>query len=60
MTAEELFDGEPFGPTDSVRVETLMLKLEKDDHTITGYLAFTLQVGEDLATALLPFNVEFE
>ena len=58
LDAQDLLDGEPFGPQDAIQLETLMLQLEKDDHTITSYLAFSISMGEDSTTALLPFNVE--
>jgi hypothetical protein len=55
---QDLFDGEPFKSGDMVTLETLMLKLEKEDHVITSYLALKISVDTDVATALLPFNVE--
>jgi hypothetical protein len=54
----DLIDGEPFKVGDITKLETLMLKLEKEDHTITSYLALSITVDADISTALLPFNVE--
>ena len=58
LDTQDLMDGQPFGLGDVIHLEALMLKLEKDDHAITSYLAFSISIGDDAATALLPFNVE--
>ena len=54
----DLFDGEPFDIGDVVKLETLLLKLDKGDHIVTSYLVLSISVGDKVATALLPFNVE--
>jgi hypothetical protein len=58
MNTEELLDGDPFGMGDTMTIETLMVELVKETHTVKSYFAYTIQVDEVKATALLPFNIE--
>jgi hypothetical protein len=58
LSIQDLFDSDPFNMGDTVILETLMLKLEKDDQIVTSYLTLTVSVGENTVSALLPFNVE--
>jgi hypothetical protein len=58
LTIQDLFDGNPFEFGEEVTLETLMLELEKDTHTVTSYIAYSIQNHEETATALLPFNIE--
>jgi hypothetical protein len=58
LSTQDLLDGEPFRLGDTVYIETLMLELERETHVVTSYLAYSMTVGEEAATALLPFNIE--
>lgn len=58
LTLQDLFDGDPFNLGEEVTLETLMLELVKDTHTVTSYFAFSIQIDEETAAALLPFNIE--
>jgi hypothetical protein len=60
LTLQDLFDGDPFVLGEEVTLETLMLELVKDTHTVTSYFAYSIQNYEDTATALLPFNINIE
>lgn len=58
LSTQDLLDGNPLGLGDIASIETLMLELDRETHVITSYLAYSIQVGEEAATALLPFNIE--
>jgi hypothetical protein len=58
FTLQNLFDGDPFVLGEEVTLETLMLELVEDTHKVTSYFAYSIQNDEELATALLPFNIE--
>jgi hypothetical protein len=58
LTLQDLFDGDPFELGEEVTLETLMLELVKETHTVTSYIAYSIQNHEEIATALLPFNIE--
>lgn len=55
---KDLFDGDPFSLGDEAVLETLMLELVKETHTVKSYLAYSIQIGDKTATALQPFNIE--
>lgn len=57
-TAQDLFDGEPFGAGDEVTLNSLMLEMEKESHTVTLYFAYELEIQGTTAKAVLPFNIE--
>jgi hypothetical protein len=58
LTLQDLFDGDPFDLGEEVTLETLMLELIKDTHTVTSYFTFSIQSDEETAAPLLPFNIE--
>jgi hypothetical protein len=58
LTLQDVFDGDPFELGEDVTLETLMLELVKDAHSVTSYFAYSIQINEETATALLPFNIE--
>lgn len=58
MNTTELLDGDPFNVGDAMTIETLVVKLLKETHTVKSYFAYSIKVGEVTATALLPFNIE--
>lgn len=60
LTLQDLFDGDPFVLGEEVTLETLMLELVKDTHTVTSYFAYSIQIDGETATALLPFNINIE
>jgi hypothetical protein len=56
-TAQDLFDGEPFGVGDGIAIDSLMLEIEKESHTVTAYFAYEMDIRGTTATAVLPFNI---
>lgn len=56
-TAQELFDGEPFGAGDGVVIDSLMLEMEKESHTVTVYFAYEMEIQGTTATAVLHYNI---
>ena len=58
LTLQDIFDGDPFEIGEAVTLDTLMLELVKDTHTVTSYFAYSIKNHENTATALLPFNIE--
>ncbi len=57
-TAQDLFDGEPFGAGDGIAIDALMLVMEKESHKVTVYFAYELEIQGTTATAVLPFNIQ--
>ena len=57
-TAQDLFDGEPFGAGDGIAVDTLMLEMERESHTVTVYFAYEFEIQGTTVTAVLPFNIQ--
>jgi hypothetical protein len=58
MSIKDLFDGDPFSVGETAVLETLMVEWVKDTHTVTSYFAYAIQIGEETATALQPFNID--
>lgn len=58
LNTTELLDNDPFGMGDNMTIETLMVEWVKDTHTVKSYFAYSIQVGDVKASALLPFNIE--
>jgi len=56
-TAQDLFDGEPFGAGEGVAIDSLMLEIERESHTVTAYFAYEMDIRGTTATAVLPFNI---
>ena len=57
-TAQDLFDGEPFGAGDGIAIDSLMLEMEKESHTVTVYFAYEIEIQGMTVTAVLPFNIQ--
>lgn len=58
LTSAELFDGEPFALGETrISVDTLMIQLKTETHTVTAYFAYKISSEEATANALLPFNI---
>jgi hypothetical protein len=60
LTTQDLFDGAPYDIGQSVNLHTLKAQLVQDTHSITCYVAYEIQVGDDVISAVLPFNIETE
>jgi len=58
INSQELLDGEPFGMGDDMTMETMMLELVKETHTVRSYLAYSITVDGVKAEAVLPFNID--
>jgi hypothetical protein len=58
MSIKDLFDGDPFSVGETAVFETLRVEWVKDTHTVTSYLAYAIQIREETATALQPFNID--
>ena len=58
LTVADLFDGTPFTLGESeLSVDTLMVELKTETHTVSAYFAYKIVLGETTANALLPFNI---
>jgi hypothetical protein len=57
-TAKDLFDGDPFGVGDEATINSLMMELEEESHTVTVYFTYELEIEGTKATAVIPFNIE--
>lgn len=58
FTAQDLFDGDPYGPGDSATIYTLMVEITTETHTVTFYFAYEMEIEGATASAILPFNIE--
>jgi hypothetical protein len=58
MTAQELFDGDPIGPGDTVTIKSLKIEVVGETHKVTSYFAYRIEAEEATASAVLPFNIE--
>lgn len=58
FTSQDLFDGDPYGPGDSVTIFTLMVEMTTETHRVTFYFAYKMEIEGATASAILPFNIE--
>ena len=58
LTLQDLFDGDPFGPGDTLTSYSLKLEMSKETHTVTSYFAYEIEAEGNKASAILPFNIE--
>lgn len=58
FTAQDIFDGDPYGQGDSVTIYTLKLEMTTETHTVTLYFAYKIEFDGATASAILPFNIE--
>ncbi len=57
-TAQDLFDGDPYGQGDRVTIYTLKVEMTTETHTVTLYFAYKIEFDGATASAILPFNIE--
>jgi len=57
LTVEELFDGDPLGPGDTLTIRALRLTHVGENHTVEFYAAYEVDGGGVEARALTPFNI---
>ena len=58
FSVQDLIDGDPLGPGDTITISALKLEMIKDTHSITSYFSYTLESEGITASAILPFNIE--